>query len=549
MPSPLAAPLKSKILQDIKNSKNAQALKKAKLGVKKFPGDPDFWSMAGFVLQSEKQYKKSVQFFLGAVKLRPRDEKDIENLATALEMSNQTSTAEKYLRQTLNRHPDILQVYVLLGNLLARQERWHDLVRLATTSLEIFPEDVEFLTLRGSAYNHLNDYHLSFTDRNRAYELKPTHPMAARLFAQSLHQQGDKVDAKKILFEIVDLDPKNIDAIYDLSMMATPNEAVTLLAVIDQISEDDVQENDVLLYTRAHLIKASKNLKDALPLFAKANAARFANDPYDTNSENRIFSLTEQHFSTKTPVKITSDTGSRVPIFIVGQPRSGTTLLEMMLSSSEGIHGCGELDTVIQFCKNFQVKGHEFSISDAKELARHYFQNLPNVPIDSFAIVDKTPLNYQKLGYILSAIPNAKVVNILRDPRDTALSSWIQRFTERGMRHTNDLAAMAYSANLYRRYMNFWQTQFSSQILTIQYEQLTSEPEEVVRSIAKHCGIAWDPAMISPEKNNGIVKTASIDQVRSKISSNSVGNWQQAAEEMSTFIDGLDFDLWPEYEL
>ncbi|MVO17482.1 tetratricopeptide repeat-containing sulfotransferase family protein [Parasedimentitalea huanghaiensis] len=549
MPSSPAASLKSKILLDIENAKNSQALKKAKLGVKKFPKDPDFRSLAGFVLQSEGQYKKSVPFFLGAAKIRPRSEKDIENLTSALEMSNQIPAAEKYLTQTIARYPDILHAYSLLGNLLARQERWNELVEFATNSLSVFPEKIELLTLRGTAYSRLNLYNESFNDRLSAYELSPTHPMAARLFAQALHHKGAQAEAKKVLTGIVGRNPKDLEAIYDLSLLATAKDAGKLLALIEQISEDEVPEADLLHFARANLIKISKGLTSALPVYARANAIRFSHLPYEAERENKDFSFAEQQFATKNVTVNLSEVEARIPIFIVGQPRSGTTLLEMMLSSCEQVHGCGELGAARQFCKTFQESNHQFNASDAAELAQHYFSNLPNPAENSLATVDKMPHNYQILGYILSAIPNAKIVNILRDPRDTALSTWIQRFPVGGIRYANDLISMAHSANLYRRYMELWRTTFASKILNVQYEQLTRDPENVSKRIAQHCGINWDPAMISPERNTGTVKTASVDQVRNKISTKSIGSWQQAADELKPFLDELDFDLWPEYDL
>ena len=451
-----ASLLKSKILADMENSKNSQALKKAKLGVKKFPNDPDFWSMSGFVLQSEKQYKKAAQYFLGAAKLRPGDEKDVENLITALEMSNQISAAESYLAKTIEKHPKNNQFPIFFGNLLARNERWKELVEFTSDRLSRFPDWVGLLTLRGTAYNHLNRNLQSFQDRRHAYELSPTHPMAARLYAQSLLQQGNKTEAKQILFAIVERDPNDLNAIYELSLIATPDEARDLLKIIDNISQEDVHEEDLLYYARAQLVKTSQDLGNALPFFAKANAIRAAKNPYDAKKEKRFWEISKSCFETTLTAKEQPNLGTNIPIFVVGQPRSGTTLLEMMLSSADDVFGCGELPAIGQFCKKYVEDAHDFSIMEAEKLARYYVDNLPSIPKDGRAFVDKMPHNYQKLGFILSAIPGAKVVNIMRDPRDTALSTWVQRFPASGITHANDWVAMAHSANLYRRYMDLW---------------------------------------------------------------------------------------------
>jgi tetratricopeptide (TPR) repeat protein len=537
------------MLADMESAKNSQALKKAKLGVKKFPKDPDFWSMSGFILQSEKHYKKAAQYFLGAAKLRPDDEKDVENLVYALEMSNQNPAAEKYLVKTIEKHPNNFQFAMILGNFFARGMRWHELIEFTTDCMSRFPAKIGLLTLRGTAYAQLGRNLLSFQDRKRAYDLSPTHPMAARLYATSLQQQGDKSEAKRIFASLISRDPNDLNALYQLSSLATPDEARDLLKVIDQISIEEQYDEELFHYARARLVNTAQDLTNALPFFAKANAIRSANFPYETEKEDRFFDVSEDCFKTTRTVKEHPKLGTIVPIFVVGQPRSGTTLLEMMLSSADDVYGCGELPAIGFYCKKYLDHAQIFSTLEAEELAEYYVDNLPSIPEKSRAFVDKMPHNYQKLGFILSAIPSAKIVNILRDPRDTALSTWIQYFSTTGITHAYDWFAMAHSANLYRRYMNLWQSKFESQILTIRYEDLTSAPETVMRQIVEHCGIDWDPAMLSPELNKGMVRTASIDQVRSKISSKSVGKWKQAEEDLQPFLANLDNTLWPEYDL
>jgi len=217
------------MLADMESEKNSQALNKAKLGVKKFPKDPDFWSMCGYALQSEKKYKKAAHYFLGAAKLRPGDEKDVENLVSALEMSNQITAAENYLVKTIEKYPENNQFTMLLGDFLARARRWNDLVEFTTDRLTQFPAKIGLLTLRGTAYAHLGRNLLSFQDRKRAYELSPTHPLAANLYAKNLHQRGDRNEAKRIFASFLARDPNDLNALFELSSLATPDEARDLL--------------------------------------------------------------------------------------------------------------------------------------------------------------------------------------------------------------------------------------------------------------------------------------------------------------------------------
>jgi len=117
-----------------------------------------------------------------------------------------------------------------------------------------------------------------------------------------------------------------------------------------------------------------------LPFFAKANAILSANRPYDPEKENRFFKISENCFDNTRIAKEYPKLAAIVPIFVVGQPRSGTTLLEMMLSSADDIYGCGELSTIEWFCQKFLDNAQNFSTLEAEELAKYYVDNLPGIP-------------------------------------------------------------------------------------------------------------------------------------------------------------------------
>ena len=175
--------------------------------------------------------------------------------------------------------------------------------------------------------------------------------------------------------------------------------------------------------------------------------------------------------------------------------------MEMMLSSAPDIAGCGELTIAGELSQKVRESGKPFDADAAAECAAEFRRLMPPLPESSTAFVDKMPHNYQRLGFIMSAFPNARVINMLRDPRDVGLSKWIRRFHSPGMRYASNLESIAHSANLYRCYLSHWEKLFGDRILTVRYEDLVVDPKTCIQQVAAFCGIDWDERMMTPEKN------------------------------------------------
>lgn len=318
-------------------------------------------------------------------------------------------------------------------------------------------------------------------------------------------------------------------------------------ALNEAIAQTD-QPLQELEFAKAHLIEKSEGLAKALPQFAKANAIQQSILPYDPEIEENKISDILDLFPQGSPRVSVEQNSMPVPIFIIGQPRSGTTLMEMMLSSAPGIAGRGELMLMTDLSAKFHTSGTSLDSEAAKAIAQSYLDQMPGIPTDSIAFVDKMPHNYQNVGFILAAFPNARIIDMLRDPRDVGLSKWIQRFLAEGMNDTSNLEAIAHTANLYRRYMSHWDKLFGNRILTMPYEDLVADPVTHSQRVAEFCGIEWCQSMVHPEKNTRQVRTASVDQVRNKISTKSIGRWRKVADQIKPMLDGFDPELWPEYD-
>ncbi|WP_171207812.1 MULTISPECIES: sulfotransferase [unclassified Ruegeria] len=544
-----AKSLKTKAINDLEAGKLAQALKKAQLGVKKFPKDTDYLAIAGFVLTEMQQYRKSIPYFAEAAKRKPEDPQFAENLANALMQTGQIPRALSYAEQKLKVFPDNKELVRVTDEIQLKGKNWRLIIDHATKRLQAEPDNAEMLSNRGRAYGQIAFNEHATSDIARAYELAPDVEDIAIRRATNLHQSGDKEGAKEILDRIFARNPKNAAVLYPLAESAPEDEFPVLRTAIENAIAQSEQQDSVLEFAKAILLRRSEGLDASMPQFAKANTAQHESNPYDPNLEEQTFETLCRLFPVDAPAPSSDVIQSPQPIFVIGQPRSGTTLMEMMLSSAPGIAGCGELMISGDLSAEPYQKGVPFTSEDATVFAGEYRKLLPPIPEDTIAFVDKMPHNYQQVGFLLAAFPNARVINMLRDPRDVGLSKWIRRFPAPGMRYASNLEAIAHSANLYRKYMAHWQKGFGDRILTVPYEDLVSDPETLSRKVTDFCGIPWHEKMVQPEKNTKLVKTASIDQVRNKISTKSIGGWRAVEDHIRPMLEGFDPALWPEYDL
>lgn len=549
MKNQTAKSLKDKAIELLRAEKLPQALKKAQLGIKKYPGDCDFQALAGFILTEMKQYKRSIPHFVEASRMKPDDPQFAENLANALMQTGQIERALAYAEQKFEKFPNNKELARVIEEISLKGSNWRSIIDYASQKLMHDPDNADLLINRARAFAKIGFEDENARDVARAFELAPENPAVAFAKALVLHQGGDKDGSDALLNGILAEDPTHKNALLQLSTIVDKSKASGLLnkveAAIDA-SDEDLQE---LQFAKAHLMSKIEGLDSALPYFAEANATQHSTNPYHFAAEEKKLAAIIALFPDRDHLVSLDMAETPTPIFVIGQPRSGTTLMEMMLSAAPNITGCGELTLAADLSVDFQDGERNFDSDAARHFAQEFRNLMPPIPANTIAFVDKMPHNFQRVGFILSAFPNAKVVNMLRDPRDVGLSKWIRHFPAGGMNYASNLKSITHSANLYRRYMAHWDAVFTDRILTVPYEKLVADPESYSKEIAAFCEIEWHPLMVRPEDNTKQVRTASVDQVRSKISTKSIGGWRNVAEHIQPMLDGFDPQLWPEYDI
>ncbi|MCP4411189.1 MAG: sulfotransferase [Gammaproteobacteria bacterium] len=236
------------------------------------------------------------------------------------------------------------------------------------------------------------------------------------------------------------------------------------------------------------------------------------------------------------------------PIFIVGMPRSGTTLVEQILSSHQKVYGAGELDdlkhvlmtTTPKLTQDIFPEGvMKLDRDDITRIADKYIRKLNQYNIDGKDYVsNKMTTNFIYIGMIRILFPNSKVIHCKRDPRDTCLSCFKNNF-EGYLPFTYDLTELGQYFCIYQRLMSHWHTVLPGYIFDIQYEDLITDQETETRKMIDYCGLCWDEKCLSFHKSDRIVKTSSFSQVRRPINRNSIHIWEQYKKQLEPLLSAL----------
>jgi tetratricopeptide (TPR) repeat protein len=226
---------------------------------------------------------------------------------------------------------------------------------------------------------------------------------------------------------------------------------------------------------------------------------------------------------------------SEKPIFIVGMPRSGTTLLEQMLSSHSRVEAGGELSTMLNVAA--RVRGlsssrrdyphgmRDVGASELADLAQYYLGRIERVSASAARVTDKLPFNFMHVGLIAALFPQAAIIHCRRDPLDTCVSCLFTSFTEQ-IRFANDMKTLGQYYRHYERLMRHWREVVPERLIDIQYEELVTGTEPALRAALAHCRLEWEPACLEYHLSGRSVRTPSRWQVRRPVSTASVGRWK-----------------------
>lgn len=464
--------------------------------------------------------------------------------------------AEAYFRRATELAPDFWTAWVNLGASLNEQQKFEKAEKAFTRALKLRPRNVHTLEKLGS--NCLNEGRMEDAVGwlKQALEVDPKHFPSLLVMGHALKTIGQQEEAIDAYRRCAEAKPDFGEVYWSLANLKTYRfddaDVAEMQAQIDGLGDTPEDEDAAISFNFA-LGKAFEDRKDyskAFEYYASGNSKKrlkVAYDPIDLEAQvERLMDVfTTDFFAERAGQGCPDD----APIFIVGLPRSGSTLLEQILASHSDVEGTAELHYLLRIATDTGVNrmdGIKYPQSvleqkahQLRSLGEEYLQLTKPHRTGARHFTDKLPNNFIGIGFLHAVLPNAKVIDARRHPLDSCLGGFKQLFA-RGQTFTYDMYDLAHYYSQYVRIMKHWDAVLPGKVLRVNYEEVVADIGGQARRIAGHCGLEWQDAMLRFYETKRAVKTASSEQVRQPIYSGSVNLWRHYEEHLSELIEYLE---------
>ncbi len=461
--------------------------------------------------------------------------------------------AESEYRALIAEKTATPQLYCNLAQICALSARNKEAVALWKKALVIDPRFLEARMNLADNYQQAGNIEQAISLYQRIISDNRNFVIAKYLLAGLLKSQGKFTQAAEYYQKIMVQQPEYTQAHFSYSgIHRYQDETDPHIGLM----QDLYRKSDLTTENKIHLsfalAKAFEDIGDypqAFKYLATGNDLRSREFDYNIESDESLIQNIIQTFTPEalSRLQVNAEDSAR-PIFIVGMPRSGTSLVEKIISSHSDVYAAGELDYMfalgtglfLKQSENYQFKPLDFYSSDTFEkTGKIYLDKIKLLNSQAERITDKMPFNMMMIGLIKIALPNAKIIHCVRDARDTCLSIFKQNFTTGNYRFAYHLKTVAQFHNQYRMLMEHWHLLMPGEIYDISYESLTQNPEPEIRNLLAACDLEWQDDCLKFEKSESIVKTASSFQVRQPMYTSSVMLWEKYQEFLGPLLGEL----------
>ena len=514
---------------------------------------PDAWNNLGHVLRRREMRTEALACFRKALTYERRHGLANINLGSMMFEEGRLMPAIKHLQLGLQREMTHLPGQYNLALALHELGRYDEAIAGYRRLLAAGQQDADVYSNLGSALQATGDVDSAITAFRCALQKNPGHGPAVAGVAGILDLHGYPAEAERLLVPFLEQPdhPPAIDVAYANVLKRTGRSAEALLHLAP-VAKKRVEEPAVMApvhFVIGDLLDERGDHDRAFAHYLRANTLRRSKFSLEVRRE-QIDKLMTFFARDRFDILPKSCRDTQSPVFIVGMPRSGTSLIEEIIAAHPQAYGCGELRdvTTLAIRASYETRTHVpypdclEVIGDRKlfELSGFYLTRLYGMNTRAIRYTDKMWQNYEHLGFIQMMFPDCHIIHCRRDPVDTGVSCFVQSFGTAGPPFSYDLANIGEYYNEYRRLMDHWHRDLDVQILDLDYEDVVRKPEETIRGVLDFIGLEWDPACLSFYKNKRQVRTASHLQVRQPIYTSSVGNARRFEAHLGPLLEALD---------
>ena len=506
----------------------------------------------GVALDEQGQVEQAMECYRKAVSLDPALAQAYMNLGRLLKDRGELQQSLQSYRRAVDAQPDSVKAVLGMGSVLQDLDEFAEAAEWFQKAIELAPEDAGAFISLGVCLGQLDRQREAVEYFQKALEIDPHRAEAHFNLGTTLQAQGRFDEAIACHRKALELNPELAEAAYQLSSIQSfkaGNEEIDRLLTQLQAPSLQADTRINLHFALAKMYEDRGDYDDAFSQYRLGNELKAGLRPFDQAASTDTIDRTIATF-TDAFHRARKDFGlsSELPVFIVGMPRSGSTLVEQIISSHPRAHGAGELNDLRALVRGLpKILKTSTPVPEClalldrdttHQLAESYLTSLSSHALEASRICDKSLGNFLRLGLIQLMFPRARVIHCKRHPLDTCTSCYAQNFAH-GLRFTYDLEHVAVVYRDYHRLMEHWREVLSLRMLDVQYEELVADQEAISRRLIEFCGLQWDDRCLQFYQHERDVSTASFWQVRQPMYSSSVGRWRAYQQHLGPLIEAL----------
>lgn len=496
--------------------------------------------------------QKAEEIYRDILKHDPDHVEAARLLAGIASEKKQYRDAEVFLRHAVKNAPDYVRVWVDLANVLREREKLEEALECAERVLQLTPDKAEPHMLHASVLGTIGRHEDAIEAFESALRIAPDKAGAMCSIGHHLKTIGKTDEAIAKYRECIAAEPDHAESYWSLANLKTFNFDDDEIAAMEGLLEGSSlpDESRVQIHNALGLgFERRKNYKSAFEHFDQCNELRRKAESYDpvefeTRLDREIEIMDAGFFAERTDVGDPDES----PIFIVGLPRSGSTLIEQILASHsmvDGTHELGDLPRVVNKLARSTGKkrGYPDTLPDLdadefRQAGQLYIESTRKYRAGAPRFIDKNPNNFMHVGLLRLMLPNARIINARRHPLDSCFGSYKQLFAS-GQPFSYDLEELGEYYLQYQRLMDHFHETLPGFVLDVQYEDVVGDLEPQVRRILDYCGLPYEDGCLRFHETARAIKTASSEQVRQPIYSSSVNLWKHYENNLDQLIEIL----------
>jgi Flp pilus assembly protein TadD len=533
------------LLEQYQSNNYIKAEKFALSLIKKFPNHDFAWKILSIVLKKKGKLPESLTANKKLVEITPQDALAHYNLGNTYRELSKFSKAEESYKKAITFKPELFEAYYNLGIVLKNNYKLEEAEKYYKKAIYLKPNFADTYNNLGTVLDNLQKLNEAEIYFKKAIALKPNFAEAYNNLGIILEQQGKLNDAQIMYEKAILINPRLANAHRQLSLIKKFDSYDQQFQQIQEIYLDKNISDEQRCHINFALGKIHEDLENfekAFQHFLEGNKIKKELLKYNIKNDIKLFNqikLSFQKIKKNTP-KIIKNKNVLNPIFIIGMPRSGTTLVEQIISSHSKVTGLGELPFVLQFGYPVTTGLIESSEKSLSKFRNDYLEKLESLKEKNLIVTDKMPQNFLYTGLIATCFPEAKILHVKRDPAAVCWANYKQWFKSKNLGYSYSLEDIVEYYKLYNDLMEFWNKTLKNKIYEVDYEALTINQENEIKKLIKYLKLSWEESCLSPEKNQRNISTASNIQIRNKIFKGSSQKWKKYKPFLDGALDNLD---------